>query len=158
MTDLTDNVDVDIEELGEVEELPAEADDVVEGDAKPAKKGKAKKAKADAEQIQFGAPWLAEHVAKACDVPMDAKGVRTILRTLIGAKKLDRGEGRYSFTGPDDPRVQVVVTFVLERKTAKVERAAAADKAKAEREANAAAGEAAEGDAPVEELEGLEDV
>lgn len=71
-----------------------------------------------------GAAWLAEHVNSTCGTSMDGYGIRILLRRLVKEGTIERGEGRYSFTGPRDPQVVAVVKAV---------KAGEVDKAKSER-------------------------
>jgi len=128
--------------LDKVEEIAV--DESAETEAAP----KAKKEKAPAKpKIEFGAPWLAEHVKEVTSQELDAKGVRMLLRKLNSEGKLgDREHGaRYDFTGPEDPRVIAVVDSVKEK-------AAKASEPKAPR-AKKAQGATASADEPVVEDE-----
>jgi hypothetical protein len=135
--------------LDEVEEIAV--DESAETEEAPAK---AKKEKAPAKpKIEYGAPWLADHVKEVTGQELDAKGVRMLLRKLNSEGKLgDREHGaRYDFTGPEDPRVIAVVDAVKAK-------AAKASEPKAPRAKKGKAGEAASAEPVVEEEAEVEDL
>lgn len=71
-----------------------------------------------------GSGWLADQVNAACGTSFDAYNIRILLRKLTKDGVIERGEGRYAFTGPKDPTVLAVIKAV---------KSGAADKAKQER-------------------------
>jgi hypothetical protein len=148
--------DDDLEELDEDEE-PEEA---------PAPKAK-KVAKAPAApkapaqpKIEFGSKELAAHVTETTGETYDARAVRMLLRKLAKDEKFQRVVGedrsRYSFAGPNDPAVQMVIDMVKSGAAKELKQAglqAVKDKAAAAKAAKAAA-KAAE----VEDAEEMEEV
>lgn len=151
----------DLDEDTEDEDEESEDDDLeeVEDDepAPKAKKGSAKKsgskaAKAPArEKIEFGSTWLAEHATETTGVKVDARSLRILLRKMtkndeIGAGRDDKS--RYSWTGPKDPEVKLIIKAIkggaLEKtKSDGLAAARAAKQAKKEAAEQAAAEEAA---------------
>jgi hypothetical protein len=152
----------DLDELEEVEEeTPA---------AKPTKTRATKDKTARAAKVpahpavEFGSPWLAEHVTEVTGENYDGRGIRMLLRKLAKDGKLARVVGedraRYSFTGPEDETVKLVVTMVKDGSAKELRQSglqavkdkADAKKAAAKAEKAAAAAAAAE----VEEMEEVE--
>jgi hypothetical protein len=95
-----------------------------------------------------GTTWLAEHVNEVTGSEYDGFGIRVLLRKLAKDGVIERGEGRYSFSGPKDKTVLAVVKFVKSGEAAsakserldelKAKRAAAANKGPAAKKAPAA--------------------
>lgn len=97
-------VEVDEDDL-ELEELE---EDVPE--EKPTKG----KAKGGGDEVAFGASDLAKLANEKFDKSYDAKTIRTLLRKLARSGKLSReispeNRTRYSWTGPDDPEVKMIL-------------------------------------------------
>lgn len=67
---------------------------------------------ATAEPTQYGTEWLAEHVNDATGKSYDGYSIRILLRKLVQEDEIDRGEGRWNFTGPKDPAVRAVLAAV----------------------------------------------
>lgn len=144
MTDQT------VADLDDIETVEPE----VEGEA-PAKAAKAPKAPARP-KIEFGAAQLAAHVASVTESPVDAKAVRMVLRKLSSEGKLEHEQGgRYEFTGPEDPRVAIVVD-AFQAKIAKANAPKAPRKAKGTKGDTAPASVVEDEDAPVEDLDDLD--
>lgn len=98
-------VEVDEDEDLELEELE---EDVPE--EKPTKG----KAKSGGDEVAFGASDLAKLANEKFDKSYDAKTIRTLLRKLARSGKLNReiapeNRTRYSWTGPDDPEVKMIL-------------------------------------------------
>lgn len=153
----------DLDDLDEESEDDAEEDDdleEIEDDEEPApkaKKNKAKSTKAKAparEKIEFGSSWLAQHATETTGVTVDARSLRILLRKMAKNEEIGAGrddKSRYSWTGPKDPEVKLIVKAIkggaLEKTKSDGLEAARAAKAakKAAAEAEAAA-EAAKAD------------
>lgn len=71
-----------------------------------------------------GTTWLAEHINEKLGTEYTGYQVRILLRKLAKDGDIDRGEGRYSFSGPNDTTVKQVLAAI---------RSGKADKAKDER-------------------------
>lgn len=147
---MTDNLTAD---LDDVEVLP-------EGEPETeATEGKAKAPKAPAKpKIEFGAAQLAEHVSTETGTTVDSKAIRMVLRKLTADGKLEHeAGGRYDFTGPEDPRV-VLVVDAFRAKIAKAAEPKAPRKAKGSKaKSDAPAAEVVEDeDAAVEDLDDLD--
>lgn len=98
-------VEVDEDEDLELEELE---EDVPE--EKPTKS----KSKGGDDGVVFGASDLAKLANQKYDKSYDAKTIRTLLRKLARSGKLQReispeNRTRYSWTGPDDPEVRMIL-------------------------------------------------
>ena len=136
-------VEVDEDDL-ELEELE---EDVPE--EKPTKG----KAKGGGDEVAFGASDLAKLANEKFDKSYDAKTIRTLLRKLARSGKLSReispeNRTRYSWTGPDDPEVKMILKEIKGGaiETARNEALGALkEKKAAERAAKAAAAEKAGG-------------
>lgn len=119
--------------------------------------GKAKKEKTPSKpKIEFGAAQLAAHVSQVTETTVDSKAVRMVLRRLTSEGKLEHEQGgRYEFTGPEDPRV-VVVVDAFRVKIAKAAEPKAPRKARATKGDAAPAAVVEDEDAPVEDLDDLD--
>lgn len=72
------------------------------------------KAKGGGDEVAFGASDLAKLANEKFDKSYDAKTIRTLLRKLARSGKLSReispeNRTRYSWTGPDDPEVKMIL-------------------------------------------------
>lgn len=85
----------------------------------------------------LGTTWLADHVNEATGSEYDGYAIRILLRQLVKDEVIERGDGRYSFSGPKDKTVVAVVKAVKD---------GSAEKAKAERLAKLKADKAAKTD------------
>lgn len=59
-----------------------------------------------------GTAWLTEQVAAKLGTTVEGKQVRTILRKLASSGEIEREDGRWSFTGVNDPAVKAVVAAI----------------------------------------------
>lgn len=64
-----------------------------------------------------GTQYLLEEVAAQTGRDLTPEQARTILRRLAENGKIERGTGRYSFTGPNDPAIKAVIDHVMARNT-----------------------------------------
>lgn len=97
-------VEVDEDDDLELEELE---EDVPEEAPTKSKKG-------GGDEVTFGASDLAKLANQKFDKSYDAKTIRTLLRKLARSGKLSReispeNRTRYSWTGPDDPEVKMIL-------------------------------------------------
>lgn len=110
--------------------------------AEPVKKGKAVAAAKPAAKKKttetLSTAWLAEQVNLACGTKYDPAQLRILLRKLTKDGVVERGEGRYEFTGVEDPRVVAVIAAVKDGSADEAKKARLAD-LKAKREAAKAA-------------------
>jgi hypothetical protein len=96
--------------------------------------------KAPKQEVTFGTRQLADHINAETGSSYDSYALRVVLRKMTKDGILERSEAdsrsRYSFTGPEDPQVQKIVTALQEGygEKAKQERL---DELKAKREAGA---------------------
>lgn len=81
-----------------------------------------------------GISWLAEQVEAKTGQAVDGAKLRVILRKLVADETIERGDGRWSFTGLKDPAVAAVIAAVKEEAKAEP----AAKKAPAKKAAPAA--------------------
>ncbi|QZD97747.1 hypothetical protein SEA_VINE_38 [Gordonia phage Vine] len=58
--------------------------------------------------------WLAEQIESKLGQNVPATKLRVILRKLVNDGEIERGEGRWSFTGLKDPAVVAVIKAVKE--------------------------------------------
>ncbi|QDM56464.1 hypothetical protein PP996_gp38 [Gordonia phage SheckWes] len=58
--------------------------------------------------------WLAEQIESKLGQDVPATKLRVILRKLVNDGEIERGEGRWSFTGLKDPAVVAVIKAVKE--------------------------------------------
>lgn len=73
----------------------------------------AKTATAEAPTTEVkGTTWLAEHVSNETGKDYDGYSIRILLRSLTKEGVIERGEGRYSFSGAKDKTVLAVVKAV----------------------------------------------
>lgn len=167
LEDAEETDEADIEESDEDDDADLDELEEVEEEEAPAKPTRTKATKAKAEKtttakapaIEFGSPWLAQHINEV--VPgqkYDARSVRMLLRKLAKDGKLNREVGveraRYNFSGPEDATVKAVVAMVKSGEAKELKQAglqAVKDKAAA-RKAAAKAAEAVE-DEEIEEVE-----
>jgi hypothetical protein len=59
-----------------------------------------------------GTAWLAEYINDSAGTDYDGYQVRILLRKLAKDEVIVREEGRYSFSGPNDPTVKAVLKYV----------------------------------------------
>ena len=71
--------------------------------------------------------WLTEQVNDKCGTELAARDIRIVIRKLVKDGTIERGEGRYAFTGLKDDRVLAVIKAV---------KSGATDEAKKERLSN----------------------
>lgn len=71
--------------------------------------------------------WLTEQVNDKCGTELAAREIRIVIRKLVKDGTIERGEGRYAFTGLKDDRVVAVIKAV---------KSGATDEAKKERLSN----------------------
>lgn len=71
--------------------------------------------------------WLTEQVNDKCGTELAARDIRIVIRKLVKDGTIERGEGRYAFTGLKDDRVVAVIKAV---------KSGATDEAKKERLSN----------------------
>lgn len=142
----TEETDDDLEELEDDEE-------VEEAPAPKGKKTAAKRQPPKQPVIAFGSAELAAHVTETTGETYDARAIRMLLRKLAKDEKFKRVIGedrsRYSFSGPSDPVVVLVVDMVKSGAAKELKQAglqAVKDKA-AEKKALAKAAKAAEAEA-----------
>ena len=69
----------------------------------------AEKKPAAASKDTKGTAWLTEVVNKNLGTSYSSYQIRILIRKLVKAGTIDRGEGRYEFTGLKDPRVVAIV-------------------------------------------------
>lgn len=177
----TVEVDEEFEDMEDDEDTTAEVEETDEDDdleeleedeePEPAPKPKARKAaKATGtktappkqEKVAFGSAELAAHVTEVTGETYDARAIRMLLRKLAKDEQYQRAVGedrsRYSFTGPEDEAVKLVVQMVKSGAAKELKQAglqAVKDKAAAKK---AAAKLAKEAQAEVDEDEEMEDV
>ncbi|UVK63930.1 hypothetical protein SEA_BUTTON_36 [Gordonia phage Button] len=65
-----------------------------------------------------GAAWLSEQIEAKLKQTVEPAKVRIILRKLVADGTIERGDGRWSFTGLKDPAVVAVFAAVKEQATA----------------------------------------
>lgn len=78
------------------------------------------------DEVTKGVAWLAEQVEAKLGQTVEQTKLRVILRKLVDDGKIERGDGRWSFTGLKDPAVVAVFKAIKEGATA--EKAPAAKK------------------------------
>ena len=61
-----------------------------------------------------GVAWLAEQIEAKLGQTVEQTKLRVILRKLVNDGDIERGDGRWSFTGLKDPAVVAVFTAVKE--------------------------------------------
>ena len=83
--------------------------------------------------------WLTEQVNDKCGTELAARDIRIVIRKLVKDGTIERGEGRYAFTGLKDDRVLAVIKAV---------KSGATDEAKKERLSNLKKSKAADDEAP----------
>jgi hypothetical protein len=66
---------------------------------------------ADTKEVK-GTAWLAEYINDSAGTDYDGMQVRILLRKLAKDEVIVREEGRYSFSGPNDPTVKAVLKYV----------------------------------------------
>lgn len=96
----------------------------------------AKKSTKAAAKPTWGISELVEHINTEAGTSYDGYNLRIVLRKLVKDGVLERGEGRYSFTGANDPQVKAILKAI---------KSGAAEKAKAERLDNLKASKATKG-------------
>lgn len=78
------------------------------------------------ELVPFDSKWLAEHVTTVMGAKLTAREARIVLRRLAQRGVISRDVGtdssRYAFTGPDDPRVAVVIEEIQSEAARKINR------------------------------------
>jgi len=106
----------------------------VEGDTSPADTVGAEKVSGPVppkiysrrELVPFDSRWLAEHVTTVTGTKLTAREARIVLRRLAQRGEISRDVGtdssRYAFTGPDDPRVAVVIEEIRSEAARKINR------------------------------------
>ena len=83
--------------------------------------------------------WLTEQVNDKCGTELAARDIRIVIRKLVKDGTIERGEGRYAFTGLKDDRVVAVIKAV---------KSGATDEAKKERLSSLKKSKAADDEAP----------
>lgn len=162
----TEELDDDCTEDDDLEEL--EEDEAPEEDPEPVttkRKATPKKAAAAKQPTktsvkkapdapEFSSSWLASHITEQTGQSYDSRSVRMLLRRVAkdpnGPLQRAIGEerGRYSFQGPADPTVKVIVEMVKSGEAQRIKREGL-DAVKAKADAKKAAAKAAQ----VEEVE-----
>lgn len=155
-----EEMEEDEDDLDDLEEVEEEETTVTATKTK-ATKAKAEKA-ASKSSIEFGSPWLAQYITETTGDKYDSRGIRMLLRKLAADGKLDREVGvtreRYSFSGPDDATVKLVLSMVKSGE-AKALKQAGLDKVKEQAAAKKAAAKAQrEQEAEEPEEEEMEEV
>ncbi|ADX42614.1 hypothetical protein [Gordonia phage GTE2] len=70
------------------------------------------------DEVTKGIAWLAEQVEAKLGQTVEQTKLRVILRKLVADGEIERGDGRWSFTGLKDPAVVAVFKAIKEGATA----------------------------------------
>ena len=70
------------------------------------------------DEVTKGIAWLAEQVEAKLGQTVEQTKLRVILRKLVNDGEIERGDGRWSFTGLKDPAVVAVFKAIKEGATA----------------------------------------
>lgn len=144
-------VEVEAVEVEEVDDELEELDSDEEAEAAPKKKK-------GNDDVEFGASDLAAHLSEVTDKVISARDLRTLLRKMARDGRITReitpgNRTRYSWSGPNDPEVKMIVKSVkggeleqgkqealskLKEQKAAKQAAKAAEAAKAEKKAKKA--------------------
>ncbi|QNJ59463.1 hypothetical protein SEA_MSCARN_34 [Gordonia phage MScarn] len=70
------------------------------------------------DEVTKGIAWLSEQVEAKLGQAVEQTKLRVILRKLVNDGEIERGDGRWSFTGLKDPAVVAVFKAIKEGATA----------------------------------------
>ncbi|AMS03603.1 hypothetical protein BJD66_gp34 [Gordonia phage Emalyn] len=80
------------------------------------------------DEVTKGIAWLSEQVEAKLGQAVEQTKLRVILRKLVADGEIERGDGRWSFTGLKDPAVVAVFKAIKEGATADKPKAPTAKK------------------------------